>query len=675
MDAHRPDRRRLPGDARHRVQRLRAGRAETAVRRPAAGHAAVALAGLRADRAGGRRQPGHHDHDHQPPLADRACRRRLAHLPADLVRPAAGGRGAVRADVRLDPRRPLGVRVVHRRRLGRADPGPAQPDDPVAGDRHGPARPLPVQRRAGQSVTSLKPTQVGGGPAGQVRPARPARPGAPGPVGRWRAAAPAILRRHWLAAALLAAGLVLRVLTLLAYRPALFYIDTTRYLYDAQGMDPVGYKGPLRAILLVANFNAVAAVQHLLGLAMAVVIYLLLLRRGVPRWLAALAIAPVLLDAYQLQQEQAVMPGTWFEALIVAGLAILLWPPRTSWRAVVAGGVVLGTSAIFAQVGEALILPAVIYLLAAGGGWRQAIGKAAALCAAFALPILAYSTGSLLLTGDFFLSHSGVTSFYGRMAAAADCAALRLPPAERAMCPSPAQQARGSDWLEYGDGSPIRPYYSGLPRDETDRLITDFNRRVLTQQPQRVAAAYGRDVLKVFALTRATSQGDTPIARWQFQTAYPYYPPHATEQIVAAATARFGGGAPAVWPPVAGFLRSYQLGGGYAPGPVLALCTLAGLAGSAALLRRRAGPGIRQPALACLLFLTSGAALLLVSDLFEFSWRYQLPALVTLVPAGALGITVIVRWARTRRGSARVPGHGGPGAGGPAGSPAGDAAR
>jgi hypothetical protein len=514
-------------------------------------------------------------------------------------------------------------------------------------------------------VTSLKPADVGGGPAGQVGPQRPARPDMPGRAARWWAAVPAILRRHWLAAALLAAGLVLRVLTELAYRPALFYIDTTRYLYNAEGMDPVGYKGPLRAILLVANFNAVAAVQHLLGLAMAVVIYLLLLRRGVPRWLAALAIAPVLLDAYQLQQEQAVMPGPWFEALIVAGLAVLLWQPRASWRAVVAGGVVLGTSATFAQVGEALILPAVIYLLAAGGGWRQAIGKAAALCAAFALPIVAYCTGSFLITGDFFLSHSGVTSFYGRMAAAADCPALRLPPAERGMCPSPAQQARGPDWLEYGDGSPIRPYYVNLPRDETNRLIADFNRRVLTQQPQRVAAAYGRDVAKVFALTRTGSQGDTPISRWQFQTAYPYYPPHATEQIVAAATARFGGGAPAVWPPVAGLLRSYQLGGGYTPGPVLALAVLAGLAGSAALLRRRAGPGIRQPALACLLLFTSGAALVLVSDLFEFSWRYQLPALVTLVPAGALGISIIIRSARNRRSPGSVP----------TGSPAEGAAR
>jgi len=343
------------------------------------------------------------------------------------------------------------------------------------------------------------------------------------------------------------------------------------------------------------------------------------------------------------------MPGTWFAALIVAGLAILLWHSRTSWPAVVAGGIVLGTSATFAQVGEVLVVPAVIYLLAAGGGWRQAIGKAAALCAAFALPILAYCTGSFLLTGDFFLSHSGVTSFYGRMAAAADCATLKLPPAERGMCPSPAQQALGPDWLEYGDGSPIRPYYANLPRDETDRLIADFNRRVLTQQPQRVAAAYGRDVAKVFALTRTTSQGDTPISRWQFQTAYPYYPPHATEQIVAAATARFGGGAPAVWHPAAAFLRSYQLGGGYTPGPLLLVFTLAGLIGSVAALRTRASPGTRQLALACLLFFTSAAAVIGVSDLFEFSWRYQLITLVTLAPAGALGITVILRSVRARR--------------------------
>ena len=314
---------------------------------------------------------------------------------------------------------------------------------------------------------------------------------------------------------------MLRVLTQLAYRPALFYIDTSRYLYNAEGMDPVGYKGPLRAILFVANFGAVAAVQHLIGLAMAVLIYVLLLRRGVSRWLAALAIAPVLLDAYQLQNEQAIMPGTWFEALIVAGLALLLWRPRPGWRAVLAAGVVLGASATFAQVGEAMIVPGVIYLLAAGGGWRRAAVRAAAFCVAFALPIVAYCTVSYAVAGDFFLSHTGVTSFYGRAAAAADCATLRLPAAERGMCPTPAQQAKGPDWLEYEPGSPIRPYYDKLPRAETDSLISDFNHRVLTQQPQRLLGAYVRDVGKLFALTRDASPGDTPISRWQFQDDIP----------------------------------------------------------------------------------------------------------------------------------------------------------
>ncbi len=493
-------------------------------------------------------------------------------------------------------------------------------------------------------------------PAGQDAPAAGNR------TARWRAGAAGLARRHWLAILLLAAGLALRLLVQFAYRPALFYIDTSRYLYDAQGMDPVGYKGPLRAILLVANFSAVAAVQHLLGLAIAVVIYLLLVRRGVSRWLAALAIAPVLLDAYQVQTEQAIMPGTWFEALIVAGLAILAWRPGPGWRAAGAAGLVLGASATFAQVGEALIVPGVIYLLAVGGGWRRALGRAVTFCAAFLLPILAYCTVSYLVAGTFFLSHTGVTSVYGRAAAAADCSTLRLPASERAMCPDPAQQARGPDWLEFQPGSPIRPYYANLPRAETDALISDFNHRVLTQQPERLLGAYARDVVKLFALTRDTSPGDTPISRWQFQTTYPYFSSHSTRPEVAAEIAQFGGGSPAVWRPVAGFLRSYQLDGGYTPGPLLALCVVTGLAGSAVLLRRRwrADPRARPPALGALLFTASGVFVLLVSDLFEFSWRYQLPALVTLVPAGALGIAALKQVVSGRQENRAPSGRPGP---------------
>jgi hypothetical protein len=481
----------------------------------------------------------------------------------------------------------------------------------------------------------------------EVRPASPdeTAPAGSGRRGRLAGRYPAwalSLRQNWLAAALLTAGLVLRVLAELAYRPALFYIDTVRYLYNAGGMDPVGYKGPLRAILLVGNFDAVAAFQHLLGLAMAVVIYLLLRRRGVARWLAALAIAPVLLDGYQLQIEQTIMPDTLFEAMIVAGLAILLWSPRPGWRRVVCAGVVLGASATVAQVGEALLLPAVIYLVAVGGGWRRVLGRAVTMAVAFAAPIVVYCTVSYLVAGAPFLSHTGVTSFYGRMAAAADCATLRLPAAERGLCPTPAQQAQGPDWLEYNAASPVRPYYANLPRGETDSMLSNFNHSVLTQQPGRVLGAYASNVVELFALTRDGRAGDTLIARWQFQAKFPYYPPHASMAVIDTAVGRYGGGRPAVWAPVAAFLRSYQLDGGYTPGPLMAVFVLVGLGGSVLLLRRRAGPAARELSLACLLLFTAGAAVTLVSDLFEFSWRYQLPVLVTLVPAGALGIGVII---------------------------------
>jgi hypothetical protein len=164
---------------------------------------------------------------------------------------------------------------------------------------------------------------------------------------------------------------------------------------------------------------------------------------------------------------------------------------------------------------------------------------------------------------------------------------------------------------------------------------------VLTQQPMRVFTAYGRDVLKLYAVDRVTAPGDPPIDRWQFRTSFPYFSSHATPAIVSAATARFGGGAPTVWRPVAAFLHAYQVDGGYAPGPVLLLCTLTGLIGSAFVLRRRLPESTRQLARAGLLFFASGALLILMSDVFVFSWRYQLPALVTLVPAGTLGISAI----------------------------------
>jgi hypothetical protein len=119
----------------------------------------------------------------------------------------------------------------------------------------------------------------------------------------------AAARQHSVFALLLAAGLVLRVAAQIGYQPALLYIDSKKYLFGTEvrswgAFDPLGYLLlVLRPVLWFGNLAVVALVQHVLGIALAVALYLLLLHLGVSRWLAALATAPILLDGYQLVAE------------------------------------------------------------------------------------------------------------------------------------------------------------------------------------------------------------------------------------------------------------------------------------------------------------------------------------------------------------------------------------
>ena len=477
-----------------------------------------------------------------------------------------------------------------------------------------------------------------------------------------------LLRRHWLLAALLVAGLTLRVLALVAYHPALIYVDTLKYLYGLYpGSEPLGYTALLRAVLLAGDLGAVAVVQHLLGLAVAVALYAVLLRRGARPWLAALAVAPVLLDAYQIQMEQMIMPEALFEAVVVAGLVLLLWRPAVSVRVAVVAGLVLGASASVKQVGVILIIPAVAYLLVSCRPWRRSAVVSGALIVAFLLPVVGYCTVSYARTGHFWLARR--QPFAGRLAAAADCATLRLPASVRPLCPTPAEQAHGPDWLEHSGQSPL--FSVPVKPGTRGTLISELNSAVVNQQPLRVVAAIARDAVRLFAPTRHASLSVTPISRWQFQTSYPTFPPwvrvRKSGQILVGLQSAPGtpfsfhvlkpayGGRASVNRPVATWLRSYQLDGGYTPGPLLALCVLAGLAGSAvAVVRRIRGSADDGALAAVLLFTVTAAVLLLVPDLYQFTWRYQLPALLTLPPAAALVVSALIARRRARASSGGV---------------------
>jgi hypothetical protein len=314
----------------------------------------------------------------------------------------------------------------------------------------------------------------------------------------------------------------------------------------------------------------------------------------------------------------------------------LLWRRIPAAWQVGLAGLALGVAVDVRQVGEVLIIPVVALLLVRAIRWRRLAGSAL-FTVGFTIPVLIYMMVQLAASGHFTFTQRNSYAFYGRAAAAADCATLRLPPDERRLCPSPQVVATlGIDGLVGDPAGPLLSYQP--PPGQTIEAMADrFELAVVRQQPMPVASAIHRDFVKLFALTRNTAPGDMPISRWQFQTTYPTYPPLITLRYVASI--RPGGGQPSVIRPLAEALRDYQLHGGYTPGPLLAVAALAGLAGSCmfGFFRREH----TAAATACLLATAMAITLLLASDAYEFSWRYQLPALVLLPPAGILGAAAI----------------------------------
>jgi hypothetical protein len=527
------------------------------------------------------------------------------------------------------------------------------------------------------------------------RPGMTPDPGGEADRTPWAAARSALtglgrtLRPHWLIVTLVLAGALLRVVVQLTYQPALIYIDSAHYLgmsrtFVPSGMAPLGFAVILLAWLVpLGGLALVAVAHHVLGLAMGGVIYVVSRRWGVRPWLAALAAAPVLLDGYQLQIEQNILSDTLFQALILAGLAALLWhgPAATpSPRAIALGATLLGLTATVRFVGIVLaVVAAGSVLLVRGASRRTRLTTLTLALSCFALPLAGYAAWSFHHgKGGAVQGSMHGTLLYARTAPIADCAGLEaagVPAYVTRVCPKePVERRAGPDFYAHSPRSPGRAVRPPASRTNQE-VMAQFGFTVAVNQPWDLAAAIATDFAKGFAPVRTQSPNDVSLDRWRFPLTYPTYPPHDPRRIARM----YGGGEPHVNPGTARFLRAYQ-SAGYTPGPLLAAGLLAGLAGASGLRwprrqgPRRGGPRPQGPAgaaaspaaltarvvssrrgdrarehpptglrAACLLPAISGLGLLLLAAAFEFSWRYQLPGLVVFPLAGVLGIAALSR--------------------------------
>ncbi|HEX4723840.1 MAG TPA: glycosyltransferase family 39 protein [Pseudonocardiaceae bacterium] len=469
-----------------------------------------------------------------------------------------------------------------------------------------------------------------------------------------------VLAGHWLFALLLLGGIGMRVVAWLAYQPALIYTDSYGYLFNIQPLnpqylDPIGYPlFVLRPLLPIGGLGLVSAVQHVAGIGMALLVYRVALRCGVRRWLAALATAPVLLDAYQLQIEQNILSDVWLEVL----LAVLLWllvgrvkPPGPRLAAAV--GLVLGVAMMVRMVAIVLIVPVALYLLVTGrqwrvpGGWRRIAARLGALLGVFLAIVVGYAGYFDHKTGYWSLSTASGNSIYGRTAEVADCSKLNLDSVLAQLCPAePLGQRKGVNYYAHTDGDPNWPGY--VPPGETKYdLQRQFAKVVIEKQPLDVAKAILTDFGKGFLPAHLVLPGDPPNWLWQFQPYFVVYTIDPNDRKTNPYTQEDGvvrqfndGTGISLNAGLARFLSDYQ-SHGYTPGTLLGVFALIGIA---------AGFGARKTGLAGAALFTTviGLSLLGLAAIFEFSWRYQLPALVVFPLAAALGITAFIR----RRGSA-----------------------
>ncbi len=157
-----------------------------------------------------------------------------------------------------------------------------------------------------------------------------------------------LVARHPQFSVALAAGAVLRLLAMLGYPGALWFAGDS-YVYLGAALRPrpdlsktTGYSLFLRALQPFHSLTLVTGVQHLMGLGVAVMVYLLLRRAGVSQRWATAATLPVLLDGFEIEDEHMVMAEALFTFLIMLAMLLILWRSRTSWPTALVAGLLVG---------------------------------------------------------------------------------------------------------------------------------------------------------------------------------------------------------------------------------------------------------------------------------------------------------------------------------------------
>lgn len=444
--------------------------------------------------------------------------------------------------------------------------------------------------------------------------------------------------RHRAFTAVLAGGTLLRMIAMLGYRPASWFNDSFDYLHAAMSpyphpIRPDGYPFMLWLLRPFHSLELVVAIQHLMGLACAVMIYALLRSRyRLPWWGATLATVPLLYDGYEIQLEHLILSDTLFLLLLVASVTLVLWHGKSlTWKMGGLVGLLVGLMWLTRSVGEPVLFAVVVYLLMRRVRWRV-IGATVLLCA---LPVAAYEGWFWSWYGRPGMTMSSGVFLYARVSEFADCNKIKPPVSEYPLCKdrknshTPLVFSQDAIWDR---NSPFHRIPSSKFTNFQNQLAGDFAQRAIIAQPVDYLKVVGKDFAFTFKPVRTVFPDRATYDMYQFgkkSAALPTWRISQDRTAASEAHAYEGGNARTrIVDPWASTIRLYQRFVSL-PGTGLAVILVVGLAGMVPLWRRWGGE-------AFLPWITATGLLLAPAATAEFDYRYVLPTVPLACMAAAI---------------------------------------
>jgi len=431
---------------------------------------------------------------------------------------------------------------------------------------------------------------------------------------------------------------LLRIDAELGYQWHAWFNDSFQYVQNTVhfNLDPTrvsGYSIWLKILQPLHTYAVVTILQHLMAVAVAVMIYALARHRfRAPAWLATLATVPVLYDGFEIQLEHLIMADVPFLFLLTLAVTLLLWDPAPSLRRCLLVGALLGLAEILRSVGLPLLAVFAVYMIIRRISWR----KVAATIVVCFVPVFAYAGWFYLEHGQFAMTDSTGVFLYSRVMTFADCTKMKVPVNELSLCTTvPPDERPIAQAYIWTTESPLDRFPPSKFSPVPNQLAESFAIRAIEAQPLDYAKAVFKDTWRVFGWQRVIFPNaptydeyifgyrSLPIPKWDQADLGPYGS-YASAYV-------HGNPLTQVVAPFANVIRGYQRYV-WLPGTGYGLILLAGLGGMVLAWRRLGGEAL-------LPWTISLALVVIPAATAEFDYRYVLVAVPFACLAAAMAFS------------------------------------